>query len=139
MDQETRDFIIHELESINRLVDQKFDTHSKEHALMNSSMNEFKDNLNGRLHTMNEFRAQIEKNQATYLSKDSYDREHNNLMERVNKIDTNLERLSASIVVKDATHDTDQSKTILLAGLALSFLFNFVMIALTFYIAIRGK
>ena len=45
-----------------------------------------KESINQRLHEMNNLRQQIEKERGSYLSRELYDREHKNLVDKVDAI-----------------------------------------------------
>ena len=59
---------------------------------------EFKNTLNTRLEGMNQFRAQIEKGEKNYILKDVYEKAHDNLGERIIRLEHAMWMISGAMV-----------------------------------------
>lgn len=60
---------------------------------------EFKNTLNTRLEGMNQFRAQIEKGEKNYILKDVYEKAHDNLGERIIRLEHAMWMIAGAMVL----------------------------------------
>jgi hypothetical protein len=81
-----------ELDALKALVDVRFNAHEREHALMRDTAISSKENLEQRLHTLNEARAQIERAESKLLSKEEWQSGHKALWSKLGDLENWSER-----------------------------------------------
>jgi hypothetical protein len=73
--------------------------HSREDELTKEVMEEYKRAISLRLENMNEFRRQIEESEKQYLCRDVYDKYHDMLLARVEKLERSQWMIAGGLAV----------------------------------------
>jgi hypothetical protein len=76
-----------DLEHFKELSNERWSGHHREHADLRTAIDLASTDINRRLSEMNQFRAQLESERGTYMTRDMYDREHAALGNRVKELE----------------------------------------------------
>jgi hypothetical protein len=115
-----------EIRSLERATSLQFQSHAREHDLIDRALEESKHTLSVRLENMNEFRKQLTQERGEYVRFDDYTHYHESVVDRITKAENSLERLRTSVDTRLETRERDSSKTFLWIGLGVSTIFNVI-------------